>query len=154
MTRLLLFLLLVAPGFLLPACKPGGTPAGESGSSSDTTALEAQVMDLHDKAMPRLNEINHLTAQLQRIKASIPEDANGKIVLPDGFERINDALKLADQGMWDWMKQYNDGKAEVKPDNLVAFYQDQLLKVAKVNNDIEQAITGAQSWIKDNAPAQ
>jgi len=154
MTRTLLLFLLFAPSLLLPGCKPGGPAAGGSGSTSDTTSLEAQVMAIHDAAMPRLTEINQISAQLRSIKDATPEDANGKIVLPDGFEPVFDALKLADQGMWDWMKEYNDGKAAAKPENLAAFYQDQLLKVSKVNNDIDKAITDAQAWIKANAPTQ
>ena len=154
MTRTFFLFFLFAPTLLLPGCKPGGPAAGEACSTSDTTALEAQVMAIHDLAMPRLNEINNITAQLRRIKEATPEDATGKIVLPDGFEPVFDALKMADQGMWDWMKEYNDGKAAAKPENLAAFYQDQLLKVSKVNNDIDKAITDAQTWLKANAPTQ
>ena len=29
-------------------------------------------------------------------------------------------FKLADQGMWDWMKQYSDNKANVTPDQLMS----------------------------------
>lgn len=139
---------------LVTACTSGNGTAGESAgvSSSDTTALEKQVMAIHDEVMPRLNEINHLSAQLRRIRERLPEAETGKKAVPEGMEQVVEALKLADQSMWDWMKAYNDGKAATPAGNLADFYRSQLDQVNIVKEKIDSAIANAQAWIKANSP--
>ena len=147
----------LACAFLLVACKPGNGPAGGQGpgDESDTTALEQQVMAIHDAAMPRLAEITDLLAQMRTIRETAPEDPEtGKKVIPDGLDPVFDALKLADQGMWDWMKAYGDGRDATPPAGRATFYTNELPKVTKMKDDIDKAIAAAQAWLAANAPAK
>ena len=146
----------LAVAFLLFACKPGGGPASSTGGgNADTTALEQQVMALHDAAMPRLAEITDLLAQLRTIRETAPEDPEtGKKVIPDGLDPVFEALKLADQGMWDWMKAYGEGKAATPPAGRAEFYTNELPKVTKMKDDIDKAIAAAEAWLTANAPAK
>lgn len=148
--KLFTFFLLLGLGFL--ACKPGAATDSTSTSptADDPAGLEAQVLAVHDEIMPKMADINDLNAKLRDYKKNIPEDASGKIVSPTGLEEAIGSLKLAEQGMWDWMKQYNDGKAAVQPDQLTSFYKHQLELVTKVKTDMLSAIEKAQTWLAEH----
>jgi hypothetical protein len=117
-------------------------------------ALEAQVMAIHDEVMPKMKDITELSAKLREIKSNVQEDSNGKIVYPDGLDQVSSALKLAEQGMWDWMKAYSDTKATLKEDQLESFYKSQLELVSKVKSDMLSAIEKGQTWLNNYEQAK
>lgn len=152
--RILLFTLLVALTWV--ACKTGSsgdTNAADQGSS-DVKTLEAQVMAIHDEVMPKMNDIGHLSAQLRRIKADLEETPEGKIESPDGLDQAMESLKLAEQGMWDWMKSYSDTKKTLGEDQLKSFMEGEMIKVTKVKTDMLAAIEKAQAWLAANPQPQ
>lgn len=130
------------------ACKSGGSKGdGSEVSSGDAAALEEQLMALHDEAMPKLNEINRLTAELNQIRSNVGETPEGKKEYPDGLNQVAEALKLADQAMWDWMKAYSDTKPTIPADQLSSFYTKELEKIKSVNSGIDDSIEKAKSWL-------
>lgn len=134
---------------LLLSCKPS-TDAGNTsseGSANDLKALEDQVMAIHDEVMPKMADITKLTAELRTIKATIKENPDGKMVSPDGLEELMGSLKLAEQGMWDWMKAYSDTKPTIKEDQMKSFYESQLETINKIKQDMLGSIEKAQSWL-------
>ena len=134
---------------LLLSCKPS-TDAGNTsseGSANDLKALEDQVMAIHDEVMPKMADITKLTAELRVIKATIKENPDGKIVSPDGLEELMGSLKLAEQGMWDWMKAYSDTKPTIKEDQMKSFYESQLETINKIKQDMLGSIEKAQTWL-------
>ena len=99
--------------FFLPAlflCCKQASSTGEP-TSSDAKTIETEVMALHDKVMPKVNEITDLSAELRKYIAALPESADGRRETPDSLMQVMESLKLAEQGMWEWMKSYSDTKA-------------------------------------------
>ncbi|HEY3387905.1 MAG TPA: hypothetical protein VGK46_15435 [Saprospiraceae bacterium] len=145
--RVLPFFLLIVS--LLFSCKPGASSEkdGTSGASQDLQALEKEVMAIHDEVMPKMKDINDLSAKLREIKSRFKEEESGKLNTPAGFEEVQGALKLAEQGMWDWMKSYSDTKVTLQEDQLKPFYEKELEKINKVKEDMLGAIEKAQTWI-------
>lgn len=136
---------------LLWSCKPstdGGNTSTE-GTANDLKVLEDQVMAVHDEVMPKMADITKLIAELRAVKATIKENPEGKLVSPDGLEELMGSLKLAEQGMWDWMKAYSDAKPTIKEDQLKSFYQSQLETITKVKQDMLGSIEKAQTWLAD-----
>ena len=134
---------------LLLSCKPS-TDAGNAsseGSANDLKALEDQVMAIHDEVKPKMADITKLTAEIREIKATIKENPDGKIVSPDGLEEMMGSLKLAEQGMWDWMKAYSDTKPTIKEDQMKSFYESQLETINKIKQDMLGSIEKAQTWL-------
>jgi hypothetical protein len=133
--------------FLL-SCKPSDSAKTEV--SSDPKVLEDQLMAIHDEVMPRLAEMQDLEGQFRAIKQAIPENSEGKIITPDGLDKTMDALKLADQGMWDWMKQYHDQRDSIPADQLVPFLTHQMELLKSVQNGVNTSIGSATEWLKNN----
>ena len=133
---------------LLFACKSGSNADNQAiVPADDLQTLEAQVLAIHDEIMPKMTDINTINAQLRAYKKNLQETQEGKIVAPEGLEEAIGSLKLAEQGMWDWMKQYNDVKSTLKEDQLKSFYTEQLGLVTKVKTDMLSAMEKAQAWI-------
>lgn len=138
------------------ACKQGNSDSSSEvmTEQSDTAKLYAKVMEIHDAAMPRMTEINRLNAHMSAFKATIPPNSNEEIVVPQGYESVYSDLKNADQGMWNWMKEFGQGRKAATPDNKLKFYQDELVKVEKVKMDIDSSIARAEFWIQKNVPSK
>src|SRR6187402_1890683 len=109
---------------LLQACKPNS--ATESGATSSETqgdqSMENKVMAIHDEVMPKMKDINDLSAQLRTVRQNLKEGEDGKLITPVGLDDAMSSLKLADQAMWDCMKAYGDTKATLPADQLNSFY--------------------------------
>jgi len=133
--------------FVLFSCKPAEKPAD---TTSDPKALEDQLMGVHDEVMPKLTEMQTLSADLRKIKTAIPENSGGKIVSPDGLDQNIEALRLAEQGMWDWMKQYHDQRDSVPADQLKPFLDHQMELLKSVENGVNTSIANAQAWLTAN----
>jgi hypothetical protein len=145
--RVLLLLLFWSLSVL--ACKKASTTDSTSGDTPPTELqmLEDKVLAIHDEVMPKMKDINDITTQLRAIKSGIKETPEGKLESPDGFEQVMGSLKLAEQGMWDWMKAYSDTKAKLKEDQLKSFYEKELITVTKVKEDMLSSIEKAQAWL-------
>jgi hypothetical protein len=131
------------------SCKPGGSAEGATGDKPQTEveALESQVMAIHDEVMPKMSDINHLSGELRKYKAGLKENEVGKLESPDGLDQVIESLKMAEQGMWDWMKSFGDTKATLTDDQLKSFYEKELEKVTRVKSDMLTSIEKAQAWL-------
>lgn len=145
-----LYLTIFLPAFFL-CCKQA--PATGDVSSVDAKDLETQVMTLHDEVMPKVNDISALSSQLRKLKASLPESAEGQKETPEGLDQVLESLKLSEQGMWDWMKAYSDEKAKLTEDQVGPFMEKQLDILKKVDTDMTSSIEKAKNWIAAH-PAQ
>jgi len=146
-----IFILSLLSISFLWACKPGEV---KTETSNDPKVLEEQLMAIHDEVMPKLAQMQDLEGELRKIKEAIPENSEGKIISPDGLDPTMEGLKLADQGMWDWMKQYHDQRDSVPADQLLPFLTHQMELIKSVQNGVSTSIAKAQDWLKANGTAK
>lgn len=134
------------------ACKQAATEESttEQIPADNLAAIEAQVMAIHDEVMPKMQDITKMLATLRSYKEGASETPEGKIVYPRGLDDVMGELKLAEQGMWDWMKAYSDTKAELPADQLESFYKKELESVTKVKNDMLSSLEKGQAWLDEN----
>lgn len=116
----------------------------------DIKAYEDSLLAVHDEVMPRMKEIQDLSTELRKIKAGLKENEMGKIESPEGLDATLESLKLADQGMWDWMKNYHDGRDSVPNDQLMPYLENQMGQVQNVKKQIEESIAKAEAWLKEH----
>ncbi len=137
---------------LMASCKqaPSADIATEESPADALTTLENQVMTLHDEVMPKMQDISKILETLRSYKENAPETPEGKLVYPHGLDMLMGDLKLAEQGMWDWMKAYSDTKEKTAPDQLESFYKKQLLSITKIKSDMINAIDKGNAWIEAN----
>lgn len=130
------------------ACKPSGAGPETTGEApKDPAAFEKMLETKHDSMMARLTVMNDLSSRLRTIRSQAKENEEGKLDIPEGLDQAMEALKLADQGMWDWMKQYSDNKPNVKPEELMTFYTRQMELLVAVEAGINNSIDKAKAWL-------
>ena len=137
--------------FLMISCKQAEKPAADP--AAENKALEDKLMAIHDEVMPKLTDMQRLAEDLRKIKSAIPENSEGKIVSPAGLDENVERLKLAEQGMWDWMKQYHDQRDSVPADQLKPFLDHQMELLLSVQNGVNTSIANTQEWLKTNGGA-
>ena len=135
---------------LVYACTPGGGKVATADGTVDIKAYEDSLLAIHDEVMPRMKEIQDLSSELRKIKADLKENEMGKIETPAGLDETLESLKLADQGMWDWMKNYHDGRDSVPKDQLMPYLENQMGQVLNVKKQIEDSISKAEAWLKEH----
>ena len=135
------------------ACKQTGTGDHADTSSKEPAALEAALMVLHDTSMLKLNEINRLSGELRTIRAEVDVTDMGAEAYPAGLDNVLEDLKLADQGMWDWMKAYSDNKPKQTEEQLAAFYEKEIEKMKAVDAAIDSSIANAKNWLTAHGSA-
>ena len=115
--------------------------------NTTVSVTEDEVMKIHDEVMPRITDINRLSSQLRDIKARAGQTPEGTPVMIDGLDETLNALRNAEQGMMDWMKDYSDQKAQLGAEQLEAFYKEELEKIKAVRDSMLSSIEIANAWL-------
>ncbi len=141
LTYKLLILFLV----VLAAC--GKPQSGEEGNDADgnenddpNQALYDQVMNLHNEAMPKMEDIYKIKSQLQEKIANSPDLVKER---KEALERMILVLDSANNAMMDWMHQFNPLPDSVDEEQARAYLESEMEKIREVNqtmiNALEQA---------------
>lgn len=101
--------------------------------------LEEQVLNQHDEAMSRMDQLN----QLQNTLRTYLKQADTVQIETQLLRNQITDLSRADVAMMDWMHQYQS------PDSLPAavaqmYLQDQLVKIERVKSQMDSALTNAE----------
>ena len=95
-----------------------------------------EVMAIHDEVMPKMDEIMSLKSSLDSAIKISPDSAKAK--------KLYSSLQLADDGMMDWMENYDSESVKNKSEQEIEKYlNDQKIKITEVkvltNKSIEEA---------------
>jgi hypothetical protein len=111
----------------------------KSVSATDITALEAEVIKIHDDVMPKMSDIARLM--------EILEKESGNIVLDSTtHNEIGDAMRLLQEGdslMWEWMHNYRLPE-NVTADSLYDYLEGEKQRMTKVRDVMEAGIKNAE----------
>jgi hypothetical protein len=131
-------LLLIA--VLLSAC--GGAPQEKAADTQEALsdeelirqdlerdALLAQVMEIHDEVMPKMEDIMRLKSKLKD-----REDA----------DEILDALDAADKAMMNWMRNFKAPSKDLTFDQAMEYLEAQRKSIADVRDLMLEAIANAE----------
>lgn len=127
--------------------KPAVDNTSELELSADLKNYEDEVMKIHDEVMPKMNEIHQLSTELRNIRSDAGANPDGTPVKMEGLDESLQALKDAEDGMMNWMKNYTSIKTSVKPEQLKRFYEKELEKITHVKDSMLNSIEQAKAWL-------
>ncbi|TAE60537.1 MAG: hypothetical protein EAZ89_01400 [Bacteroidetes bacterium] len=110
--------------------------------------MESEVMALHDEVMPRMMDSQKLRKSLKNVADSLES-----LPAPDST-RIGEItaivadMKTAEQGMMDWMRDYDPKKATGDKKEAMEYLDQQMKQIKQVKLDIEGGIERANTLIK------
>jgi hypothetical protein len=129
-------------------CKNASNESSEEqNTASQQEEIYKQVIALHDEAMPKLGSVADL---MQKIEAKIGELEQSKsdtIMLTTLREELI-ALNDADEAMMNWMRSFEANYDGWEEDSVIAYLQDQKLKMFEINQEITTAIDQANLLIE------
>lgn len=99
--------------------------------------LYKEVMVIHDEVMPKMSEIHKLKKNIKKSDAA---------ATPVAMDLIK-ALDEADEGMMSWMHKFKPPSDETERSN---YLKNELTKVKKVADDINNSIANAKKYLNEN----
>jgi len=131
---------------LLAACQP---------KESGVARLETEVMALHDRVMPRTDELIDLKSQVSARLNALDSLAKTGQLPPDREARrreglaVSLALTEADNAMSDWMNQYNaDSLKTLDEAGAEAYLLGEKKKIEAVQKQYDTSIERAKKYLQ------
>lgn len=125
------------------------TIACESGSKNELDKLEAEVMAVHDEIMPKMGDIMALKEGLAaNLKKTDSTSANYRKIKQE-TDSLSYLLTDSDNGMMDWMDQYNaDTLKAISAEDASKYLLDQKLKINIVKQSTIKNIDVVKAYLK------
>jgi hypothetical protein len=110
------------------------------------SAINKEIMVVHEDIMPKMSEINRLKRQLGRYKDSVSEE---NAEMKDSL--INTILMLSkmEDGMSDWMNNYKYPNPDLSHDAMIKYLTGQRDTVKHLSDDIYMSIAVANGFMKN-----
>ena len=110
-----------------------------------------EVMALHDEVMPKMGTLRSLANELSSKADSLSMDS-----LMDNSNSINEmrslskSLKDANEGMMEWMRQYEQVEEGTPHGEVMQYLQEQRKLVQKVREDMINSKENAEKYLQAN----
>lgn len=120
------------------SCKNTPSPDQNTGDSNviSLDSQYAEVMRIHDEAMPRMGQIHNIKRQLE-------QQSNGLDTTSATWDSVMyfvDKLEEADEGMLEWMAAFKDPRKKQEDAKAREYLDEEIERVTKVAEDIDQSI--------------
>lgn len=113
--------------------------------------LNKHCIEVHDEVMPRLGEIASLKKELSTKRTTLAKDSTADEAALIEYRSLIQLLDSADEAMMSWMAQYDpDYLAEHKPEEAIAYYEDQEGKIEYVKTLMLKSIEDANETLEKN----
>lgn len=124
-----------------------------SGNKARQDALKAEVIKIHDRIMPRTEEIRRAIRDLEGLIAE-PDSLHAAFPSADtlAVRRQADSLILAlenaDNAMSDWMYEFNVDYTGMEHEKVMSYLEDQKKRIKEVEKAYNQSLGGAEKLLK------
>lgn len=126
-------------------------PEELTAEQQEVSDLEDQVIAVHDEVMPKLDKLVSLQEQLiaknADLEASDNADAQDQVIVNS---LIIDDLLQANEGMMDWMRNYEPVDLEADYQANMNYLQEELEKITAVQELTNKAIAAAKETLGNN----
>jgi len=135
------YIFTLAAVFLIYSCGPS--------ISDQNKELRAKVIAVHDEVMPQMGKLKNLEKQALNLAEELEANEEGDSIRVQELKALAYDLDQAHEGMFVWMRQYEQEDGERTPEEVTAYLNDQMTKVQKVKEDIKASLSKASSLLED-----
>ncbi|MCH7409108.1 hypothetical protein MM239_06865 [Belliella sp. DSM 111904] len=118
--------------------------------AQENQKLRDEVIQIHDEVMPYMGELKSLRkdviAKSHEIERNQGEEGAKEV---ESLKLLAKQLDDAFDGMFVWMRQFNQKEDEMSDEELESYLLNQKEMVKVVNEDIKTAIADAKAVLKD-----
>jgi len=109
----------------------------------------AEVISIHDEVMPKIGQLKKLEKEAGRKVEMLEMSATVDTLQIQKLEELAFDLNLAYDAMFVWMRQYKSEDKEKTPEEISVYLDDQALKIAEVNVQIQEILSKSVEILKD-----
>lgn len=113
----------------------------------EVSVLKTEVIAVHDEVMPKMGELRSnqklLSAKAQELKETSADSTEIQL-----YRQAALACDEAYEGMFVWMRQFDSKLEGMNEEESLSYFQDQMIKVTKVNRDVKQALKEAEKLLE------
>ena len=110
--------------------------------------LKDKVMAVHDEIMPKMGDIMKYKKELNaKIKALTEAGAEENTDQIDEHKKAVEGLENSHEGMMNWMHQYNSNFEDKVQEELMAYLNDQMMKIEDVAKTTNSALKKAEELL-------
>lgn len=128
-----------------------------SGQTDDYSTIDAEILEIHDEVMPRLEDVNHYSEELRsKINQldSLQQEGVSSSTFAEQRLKATDILKklqVADSLMWEWMRNYEADSAKALPnsEDIARYFENEKAKILDVKEKTESSIREAQEFLEN-----
>ena len=126
---------------LMVSCKPDIKP--------DEKQVYEDMMDVHNKVMPKMGEVNAVKRDLMDYNHNLDENS---LTIKDSV--LNTIMKLSDteDRMSDWMDAISERNKNIKPDAMLGFLKNEKDSITHIENDVLLNLATARALLKISFP--
>lgn len=125
--------------------------------NDDFSEIDAEILEIHDDVMPKLEDINHYSEEI-RSKIAKLDSLQQEGVSSNTFaeQRLRAAdiltrLHVADSLMWEWMRGYEADSAKALADAAATtrYFENEKSKILDIKEKTENGIREAQTFLEN-----
>jgi len=132
-------LFLLALLFIISAC---------NSEKKEQQELFDEVMLLHDEVMPKMGSLRGLSAELSLKADSLAQDSITNSTLKvDEMRRLSKKLKDANEGMMEWMRQFEQVEEGTPHGEVIQYLTAQREQIQKVRDDMLNSKEEAEKYL-------
>lgn len=118
-------------------------------SEQQVKDLNAEVLDLHDSSMVKMDAIYDQMARLRKADKVLSADSlNSDSLLKNEIMQALSQLQQADNGMMDWMSEYQPPEKDVAAEENLNYLEDQKKKIIEVDVNIDNSLKNGENVLK------
>lgn len=114
-------------------------------------SLEKKLDEVHIAGMSKMGKLSRFQTQVQHLIDSIGKFSEKENTASAGYktnlEILLNELKSAQDGMDNWMTEFNYDSAQNNPDARAKYFESEKIKVTKVTEDMQSVIKKADSLL-------
>ena len=132
---------------LMTACGPGKAEK-ELKQQED---LAKEVLAVHDEVMPRMGELTKLRKQVkEKLNAWTADPTVDHTAEINAATQVIAELETADKDMMDWMHTYNGGQGLYEHDLIMAYLNEEKIKILAVQDRTDLAVEHAVAFLEEH----
>jgi hypothetical protein len=108
-----------------------------------------QLIEVHDEVMPLMGKLKSLEKQILQKAEELEMTNELDSLKATELKTLALELDMAYEGMFIWMRQYDVEDGQKSPEEVKVYLEEQMGLVQKVNSDIKDAISKADSLVKN-----
>lgn len=128
--------------------------AGCQSGPSKEEELKNEVIKVHDRIMPRNEEIVNLRRQLSQVQAQLDSlkqarpEADTALISRE-TDSLASALESADNAMSDWMYAFRTDYSGMEEEEVVQYLQEEKKKIGEIESRYEQSIRDTRKYLDE-----